>query len=96
VGNAHPTARQFFDRGYDKYKQGDYQGTIENYTEAIRLKPDYAIAYNNRGLARERLEDYEGAISKRSAERCADYTQAIRLDPDLLRLTTAGVLLAIT
>ena len=31
------------------------------YTEAIRLKPDYADAFNNRGLARRDKGDLEGA-----------------------------------
>ena len=49
------------------------QGKI-NETEAIRLKPDDAEAYNNRGNAKFDLGDKQGAI--------ADYNQAIRLKPD--------------
>ena len=82
------TARQFYDRGDDKREQEDYQGAIEDYTQAIRLKPDYVFAYITRGIARRKLEDYEGAIT--------DYNQAIRLDPDNAWLTTPGVLLAMT
>ena len=43
--------------------------------KAIRLKPDFAEAYNNRGLARAAEDDRDGAIK--------DYTEAIRLKPDL-------------
>jgi len=43
------------------------------YTEAIRLKPDFAAAYNNRGVARRRKGDVEGALQ--------DCTEAIRLKP---------------
>ena len=75
-------ASQFYNRGDDKREQGDYQGAIEDYNQAIKLDPDYAIPYHNRGLARYNLKDYEEAISKRSAPRCADYNQAIRLKPD--------------
>ena len=42
--------------------------------EAIRLKPDYAEAYNNRGNAKVALGQYAEAI--------ADYDEAIRLKPD--------------
>ena len=30
---------------------GQYQRAIEDYNEAIRIKPDYADAYYNRGVA---------------------------------------------
>ncbi|NMC97068.1 MAG: tetratricopeptide repeat protein, partial [Deltaproteobacteria bacterium] len=29
---------------------GRYQQAVEDYSQAIRLKPDYADAYNNRGF----------------------------------------------
>ena len=50
------------------------ENSIAAYNEAIRLKPDYAQAYNNRGNAKGRLERHEEAI--------ADYDEAIRLKPD--------------
>jgi tetratricopeptide (TPR) repeat protein len=42
-------AKTFNNRGnaYDYKKQ--YDRAIEDFNEAIRLKPDFAIAYNNRG-----------------------------------------------
>ena len=49
-------------------------GAIEDYDQAIRHSPDYAIAFNNRGYAREFNGDLDGAL--------ADYNQAIRLQPD--------------
>ena len=45
-------------------------------TEAIKLKPDYAIAYNGRGYAHHLAHDYKNAI--------ADYDQAIRLNSSYL------------
>ncbi|MDX2212163.1 MAG: tetratricopeptide repeat protein [Oculatellaceae cyanobacterium bins.114] len=68
------TAEEFLDRGNEKYNAGDKQGAIADYTEAIRLKPDYAFAYNNRGVAKKDLGDKQGAIE--------DCTEAIRLKPD--------------
>ena len=53
--------------------KGDYDKAIADFTEAIRLNPKIAKAYNNRGLAYENKGDYDKAI--------ADCTEAIRLDP---------------
>ena len=51
----------------------DQKDKILAYDQAIRLKPDYAAAYNNRGNAKKELKQYNAAI--------ADYGQAIRLEP---------------
>jgi tetratricopeptide (TPR) repeat protein len=51
---------------------GTWAGAIADYTQVIQLAGD-ARAYFNRGIARYRLEDYEGAV--------ADYTQALGLNP---------------
>ena len=46
---------------------------ISAYDEAIRLKPDYAAAYNDRGVEKYKLGDYQSAL--------ADWDEAIRLEP---------------
>ncbi len=55
------------------------------YEQAIRLDPNYAVAYYNKGNA---LNDL-----KRNEEAIVAYEQAIRLDPNMLLLTTAKVML---
>src|SRR5208283_4947953 len=50
-----------------------YDQAIADYTEAIRLNPEFGTAFNNRGFAYAAKEDYDRAI--------ADYYEAIRLNP---------------
>jgi tetratricopeptide (TPR) repeat protein len=65
------TAQKWFERGFAAV---DIDEKLRFYNEAIRLKPDYADAFNNRGNARYDKGDLEGALQ--------DYTEAIRLKPD--------------
>jgi lipoprotein NlpI len=53
---------------------GDLDGAIADFTKAIEFKPDYALAYNNRSIARKAKGDLDGAI--------ADYAKASKLKPD--------------
>ena len=55
------------------YQRGDLDRATADYSEAIRLDPKYAYAYNNRGSAYYHKHDENRAI--------ADYSEAIRLDP---------------
>lgn len=56
------TAEQWFERGLARDK-GDLAGAIADYDEAIRLDPQYAEAYNNRGNVRYEQGDLAGAIA---------------------------------
>lgn len=58
----------------DKGKCADTEQVIEYLDEAIRLKPDLAEAYNNRGNVYGDIKEYQRAIE--------DYDEAIRLKPD--------------
>ena len=53
----------------------DPKKVIEYLNNAIKLKPDYAMAYNKRGAAYAELGQHQRAI--------ADYNESIRLNPDL-------------
>ncbi|MDR1252107.1 MAG: tetratricopeptide repeat protein [Treponema sp.] len=70
-------AKAYNDSGNAYYDKGDYDRAIADYTQAIRLDPNFAEAYFNRGDAFDEKGDYDTAI--------ADYTQAIRLDPNYTR-----------
>ena len=54
-------AETAYNRGWDYAEQGDYENAIEAYDEAIRLNPQYAKAYNNRGIAYGLLGQQEQA-----------------------------------
>ncbi len=62
--------------GNAKLKTGDQVGAIAHYTEAIKLKPDFANAYLRRGIAKLPKGQYFAALS--------DFDTAIRLKPDLV------------
>ncbi|MBW4575086.1 MAG: trypsin-like peptidase domain-containing protein, partial [Aphanothece sp. CMT-3BRIN-NPC111] len=55
------SAVNFFSRGVDKAERGDYQGAIADYNQALQLNPNFAEAYNNRGLARYKQGGIAGA-----------------------------------
>ena len=69
-------ARAWFSIGYllRRDEKNDLETVIDAYDEAIRLKPDYATAYYNRGNAKRSLGRHEEAI--------ADYDEAIQLKSD--------------
>ncbi len=70
------TAAAYLARG-DRYSDlKDYDHAIADYSQAIRLKPDYAEAYNNRGLA------FALSSKREMASAIADYDQAIQLRPE--------------
>jgi tetratricopeptide (TPR) repeat protein len=66
------TAQQWFERGS---AAADVDEQLRFYTEAIRLKPDYADAYHDKG-------DLDGALQ--------DYNEAIRLKPDAAAFSNRG------
>jgi tetratricopeptide (TPR) repeat protein len=67
------TASTFVTSGLDKYRMGDYDGAIADYTKALDLNSSYLGAYNNRGMAKSKQGNFDGAI--------ADYAQAIKMKP---------------
>jgi tetratricopeptide (TPR) repeat protein len=70
------SAETFFIRAYEKTENGDFDGAIADYSEVIRLKPNFVQAFNNRGVTRDYKGDLDRAI--------ADYSEAIRLKPDFV------------
>jgi tetratricopeptide (TPR) repeat protein len=63
------TAQQWFERGMAATIAEE---KLRAYTEAIRLYPDYADAFRNRGIVLHGMNDLDGALE--------NYNQAIRLN----------------
>jgi tetratricopeptide (TPR) repeat protein len=61
--------------GMALFQQGGYIAAIAEFTEALRLQPQLAAAYTNRGIAYSHLDRLEEAL--------ADLNTALRLVPDL-------------
>lgn len=72
-GRPQPSAKKFNDSGLAFYEKNLYEAAIHEYSEAIRLNPDYAEPFRNRGNAYHTKGDYHQAIE--------DYSQTLRLQP---------------
>src|ERR1035438_10033119 len=59
-------------RGAGKQANGDLDGAVADFTEAIQRKPDHATAYRGRGLAKRAKNNMDGAR--------ADFAQAMQLE----------------
>jgi tetratricopeptide (TPR) repeat protein len=57
-----------------RINKANYAQAIADFNEAIRLEPNYANAFNNRGVACRNMGDLDRAV--------ADYDQAIAIKPD--------------
>jgi tetratricopeptide (TPR) repeat protein len=73
-GDAVLSAQEWFDRGRFMGEIGNYRKAVEAFSRVIELYPDFAHAYNNRGVAHSELGNYRLAIQ--------DCNRAVNLDPD--------------
>lgn len=61
------------EKGLELHNEGKPHEAIAMYDEAIKLNPEFLMAYNNRGVAKTDIYDYEGAFE--------DYSKAISINP---------------
>jgi len=66
-------AMLYFNRGIEWNAKKNFDNAISDYSEAIKINPEYREAFNNRGNAYRNKRDYDLAI--------ADYDSAIRIMP---------------
>jgi tetratricopeptide (TPR) repeat protein len=71
--NHEATATALNERGIARYLGQEPARALEDFDEALRLRPDYAEACNNRGVVRQRQGDLGGAV--------ADFSRAVELSP---------------
>lgn len=74
--NGEPHGRRtlaFNNRGIAYFAKGDFDRAIEDYSQAIKLSPQFNAAFNNRGNAYVAKHDYDHAIQ--------DFNEAIRIKP---------------
>jgi tetratricopeptide (TPR) repeat protein len=71
------TAQEWFEKGYVFQEANSLDEAIRCYTEAIRLRADFAEAYYNRGVARRAKGDHNGATQ--------DYNKAVQYNPEYAR-----------
>ncbi|MDP1837443.1 MAG: tetratricopeptide repeat protein [Reyranella sp.] len=80
------TGTAFYNRGLALAATGQLDRAIQDYGQAIRLKPDLADAYNNRGIAwrlkgddARALEDFDQALRLKSDDVDALYNRGLAL-----------------
>jgi tetratricopeptide (TPR) repeat protein len=64
-------------RGYAAATGQQFPDAINDYSEAIKLKPEDARIYEQRAAVEMKINDYDKAL--------ADYSEAIKLKPDEIR-----------
>ena len=57
--------------------QGNFTQAMSDYNKAIEINPNYAEAYNNRGIIYDKQGNFTQAMS--------DYNKAIEINPKLCR-----------
>jgi tetratricopeptide (TPR) repeat protein len=67
------TASDFYIQGVEQGIAGNNKAAVARFDQAIRLKPDYTLAYLQRGNSKFETGDRQGAL--------ADYERVLRLNP---------------
>lgn len=75
-------AGDFLKSGIEKGQARNYQGAKDDFSKAIELNPNFAEAYNERGLAEGGLAKNKADMEASLANAVSDYSNAIRLKPN--------------
>ena len=71
--NVELSANEWAQKAYKAYQEEKYEDAVKFYDKAIDIDKEYTKAFNNRGLAKLKLKDYEGAED--------DFITVLVLDP---------------
>ena len=63
-----------FERGMDAFVKEDFSESVEEFTKAIEIDPDFALTYAGRGAALMKMNEIDESL--------ADFDHAIEIDPD--------------
>ena len=63
-----PSAEEFYDRGVDLFAEGEYDGAIAAYEEALGLDPGFVDALHGLAMAYAEKGQVEAAIAAASGE----------------------------
>ena len=67
--------KNIYNTGFIQEKRGEYVKALEEYDLAIKLKPDFALAYLRRGIVCFQVKQYTKAEE--------DLKKALKIDPDI-------------
>ena len=70
----HIKARAYNNRGHAKYMQVQFEASLKDYDEALKLDPTLPVAKYNRGTIKYRMSKFESALD--------DLKGALELDKD--------------
>ena len=65
-------AEKFYNNGISNFANKNFSGALNDFNQAIALKPDFERAYYNRGTTKFEMKDYNGAI--------ADFDKALTIN----------------
>jgi tetratricopeptide (TPR) repeat protein len=82
AGDPRGRACPFYNRGLSYAAEGQYDRAISDYDQAINLRPDFAMAFYFRGMAKRKKGDATGGNS--------DIARAKQLDPTVTSLSSEG------
>ena len=52
---------RYFNRGIAKFKKGDFDGAIQDYSQVLKINPKDSDAFFNRANVKKEIEDMKGA-----------------------------------
>ena len=79
-------AMEHYDRGIDYFDEGHFDEAIAEFTEAIELDPELALAYANRGFAYATKGELDSAIAD------LDKVIEVSTNPDLIQAAREAII----